>query len=76
MTILHQITHTSRIQDLRFVSLGDREVLLVAGEDKRIAIYEDPSERTNHPAEKGQDQEVIPGSEYRIVRELVGHQNR
>ncbi|KIO17670.1 hypothetical protein M407DRAFT_227773, partial [Tulasnella calospora MUT 4182] len=45
MTLLCQITHTARIQDLRFVSRPggstDSEVLLVAGEDKKVAMYEE-----------------------------------
>ncbi|KAG8898505.1 hypothetical protein FRB99_007393 [Tulasnella sp. 403] len=43
MTLLHQITHSSRVQDILFVSRpsSDSEVLLVAAENKKIAAYEE-----------------------------------
>ena len=63
MSLLHTITHRSRVQDVRFVSRlkGDGELLLVAAEDKKVTIYD----------MSGAESTSIP-----IVAELVGHTNR
>lgn len=64
MALLKTITHSSRVHDLRFCKCegdGDKELLLVAGEDKKVVIY-DPA---------GGDDISLP-----VVGALVGHQNR
>jgi len=64
MSLMQTITHTSRVHDLRFCKCeGDenREFLLVAGEDKKVVVYDTA----------GGDDTSLP-----IVGELVGHQNR
>jgi len=64
MTLLKTITHSSRVHDLRFCKCegdGDKEFLLVAGEDKKVVIYD----------MAGGDDISLP-----VVGTLVGHQNR
>ncbi|PPQ65173.1 hypothetical protein CVT24_011036 [Panaeolus cyanescens] len=73
MDVLHSISHTSRIHDVKFVlpvgvestdSPSTSELLLVGAEDKKTTVYEihtSADERTKKP---------------RVVAELVGHTNR
>lgn len=72
MSLLHTITHGSRIQDVLFcqrvtdsaASIDDddsSELLLIAAEDKKVTIYDSSSK----------DSTSLP-----IVGYLVGHQNR
>lgn len=63
MTILHTITHPSRIHDIRFTKRvnGEGELLLVAAENKLVTIYDVPS---------------IPEQPPTVICELFGHQNR
>ncbi|KZS94471.1 WD40 repeat-like protein [Sistotremastrum niveocremeum HHB9708] len=62
MALLHTITHPSRLHDLRFHILSqDREVLLVAAEDKKVTAYALPSDTKQPPT---------------IVAEFIGHTNR
>lgn len=64
MALLKTVTHSSRVHDLCFCKCGgdgDKEVLLVAGEDKKVVIYD----------MAGGDDTTLP-----IVGALVGHQNR
>ncbi|KAI0343342.1 WD40 repeat-like protein [Trametopsis cervina] len=63
MELLHTITHPSRIHDIKFCKhvSGDGEVLLVAGEDKKVAVYNVPSD---------------PEQPLHVIAEMVGHENR
>ncbi|CCM02642.1 uncharacterized protein FIBRA_04746 [Fibroporia radiculosa] len=63
MTLLHSITHPSRLHDVRFCRrvVGNGEVLLVAAEDKKVSVYDVSSDKT-----------VIPN----IIAEMIGHTNR
>lgn len=63
MALLHSITHTSRIHDVKFCKrvIGEGEVLLVAAEDKKVSIYDVPSDREKVPT---------------IIAEMIGHENR
>ncbi|PCH44568.1 WD40 repeat-like protein [Wolfiporia cocos MD-104 SS10] len=63
MTLLHTITHPSRLHDVKFCKrvVGNGEVLLVAAEDKKLSVYDLPSDRT-----------IVPP----VVAEMVGHTNR
>jgi len=63
MTLLHTITHPSRLHNVKFCKrvVGDGEVLLVAAEDKKLSIYDIPSDRTEVPT---------------VIAEMVGHANR
>ncbi|KLO19291.1 WD40 repeat-like protein [Schizopora paradoxa] len=64
MALQRTITHSSRVHDLCFCKRaddGDKEVLLVAGEDKKVVIYD----------MSGGDETTLP-----VVGSLVGHQNR
>ncbi|THG98769.1 hypothetical protein EW026_g3486 [Hermanssonia centrifuga] len=61
--LLHTITHPSRIHDVKFCkrAIGEGEVLLVAAEDKKVSVYDLPSDRTQVPT---------------VVAEMIGHTNR
>lgn len=63
LSLLHTIAHPSRVHDVKFVMRpdGEGEVLLVAGEDKKIVAY-DISTEANRPP--------------RPVASFVGHSNR
>lgn len=63
MKLIHTITHPSRIQDIHFTNsaTGEGELLLVAAEDKKVTIYDIPSDPEHPPS---------------VMGELVGHQNR
>lgn len=63
MTLIHTLQHPSRIHDLKFTKRveGTGELLLVAAEDKKVAIYLVPADRTEAP---------------KIIAHLVGHENR
>ncbi|KAF8579944.1 WD40 repeat-like protein [Ramaria rubella] len=65
MALLHTITHTSRVHDVKFFRPveveGQPEFLLVAAEDKKVTVYELSS-----------DVDIPP----KIIAELVGHTNR
>lgn len=64
MALQKTITHSSRVHDLCFCKCaadGDREILLVAGEDKKVIIYD----------MNGGDDTSLP-----VIGSLVGHQNR
>ncbi|KAF9819344.1 hypothetical protein IEO21_02232 [Rhodonia placenta] len=63
MSLLHTITHPSRLHSVRFCKrvVGDGEVLLVAAEDKKVSVYDIPFDVMSTPT---------------IVAEMVGHTNR
>ncbi|KZT00579.1 WD40 repeat-like protein [Laetiporus sulphureus 93-53] len=63
MELLHTIIHPSRLHAVRFCKrvVGEGEVLLVAAEDKKVSVYDIPSDRTVTPS---------------IIAEMVGHSNR
>lgn len=63
MDLLHIIHHPSRLHDVRFCKRvnGEGELLLVAAEDKKVSIYDLPS-----------DLDKVPS----IIAEMVGHSNR
>lgn len=81
MTLLCQITHTARIQDLRFVAQPGHspgsEALLVAGEDKKVAVYEEGKPETTA---NGDNTEKVESSSqsitYKVVGHFVGHDSR
>lgn len=90
MALIQSIEHPSRVHDVRFSARpdGEGEVLLVAGEDKKISVYElheispDNVQTTSKIAsdeDKGEEAEVevdTPTSQYAIVAEFIGHENR
>ena len=63
MELLHTITHPSRLHDLKFCKRvdGSGEVLLAAAEDKKLSIYDIPTDHNAPPL---------------IVAEMIGHANR
>ncbi|KAH9839727.1 WD40-repeat-containing domain protein [Rhodofomes roseus] len=63
MKLRHIIHHPSRLHDVKFCKRvnGEGEVLLVAAEDKKVSIYDLPS-----------DPETTPS----IIAEMIGHSNR
>lgn len=63
MKSLHTIIHPSRLHDVKFCRrvLGKGEVLLVAAEDKKLSVYDVPSEPEGVPT---------------VIAEMVGHSNR
>ncbi|KAI0730841.1 WD40-repeat-containing domain protein [Earliella scabrosa] len=63
MDLLHSITHTSRLHDIKFCKrvVGEGELLLAGAEDKKLSIYEVPKDRTKPPT---------------IIAEMAGHANR
>ena len=63
MTLLHALTHPSRLQDVKFCKRvnGKGDILLAAAEDKKVSIYDIPPEKEEPPT---------------IIAELVGHNNR
>ena len=63
MNLRHIIHHPSRLHDVEFCKRvdGEGEVLLVAAEDKKVSIYDLPSDPDQAPS---------------IVAEMVGHTNR
>lgn len=63
MTLLHTLIHPSRLHDIKFCRRvgGTGEVLLAAGEDKKLSIYDIPPEKERPP---------------RIIAEMIGHSNR
>ncbi|CCO30449.1 hypothetical protein BN14_04478 [Rhizoctonia solani AG-1 IB] len=63
MTLLHTITHPSRVHDIKFWASGDepaQEFLLVAAEDQLVTVYQISYEEQNT----------------RIIGKFVGHSNR
>ncbi|KAF8605791.1 WD40 repeat-like protein [Ceratobasidium sp. AG-I] len=60
MTMLDTITHPSRIHDLKFCRSAERDILLVAGEDKLVIAYEIGAEEQTT----------------KIVAKFGGHENR
>ena len=63
MNLRHIIHHPSRLHDVKFCKRvdGDGELMLVAAEDKKVSIYDLPS-----------DPDIAPS----IIAEMVGHSNR
>ncbi|KAH9926918.1 WD40-repeat-containing domain protein [Fomitopsis serialis] len=63
MQLRHIINHPSRLHDVKFCKRvnGEGEVLLVAAEDKKVSIYDLPSDPEKAPS---------------IIAEMVGHSNR
>ncbi|GJE93253.1 WD40 repeat-like protein [Phanerochaete sordida] len=63
MEMIHTIQHASRIHDVKFTKRveGDGELLLVAAEDKKVTVYDIPTDRTQAPA---------------AISYFVGHENR
>lgn len=80
MTLLCQITHTARIQDLHFVSLPgnstDSEVLLVAGEDKKVAVYEEGNPNTTANGDNVEAENGVQTTTYKVIGHFVGHDSR
>ena len=63
MTLIHTITHPSRLHDIKFWKRRNEssEILFAASEDKETSLYE-----------VTEDSEKVP----RIFAEMVGHSNR
>ena len=63
LALLHNITHPSRIQDVKFVQHPETndEILLVGAEDKKLSVYVVPSDTSEIPY---------------VIAEMVGHTNR
>ncbi|TFK29589.1 WD40 repeat-like protein [Coprinopsis marcescibilis] len=63
MDLLHTIEHPSRLHDVQFCKTvkGDKEVLLAAGENKKLSIYTVPKDVSEEP---------------KIFAEMIGHGNR
>jgi len=63
LAMLHTVTHPSRVHDVKFIKhpTTEEELLLVAGEDKKLSIYIIPSDPSQAP---------------RIIAHMVGHSNR
>ena len=64
MTLLHNITHPSRLHDVKFTpraSGGEGDLLLAGAEDKKLTVYQVSS-----------DPETPP----RVIAELIGHDRR
>ena len=63
MELLHTITHSSCLHDIRFCKRveGDGELLLAGAEDKKLSVYDVPKDRTKPP---------------NVIAEMVGHTNR
>jgi protein MAK11 len=63
MTLLHTLTHPSRLHDLSFTPRvsGEGELLLAAAEDKKTSIYD-----------LYEDTEKAP----EIIATMIGHTNR
>src|SRR4051812_19728488 len=63
MTLLHAITHPSRLHDVKFCRLpnGTDEVILAAAEDKKLSVYNIPEDKDKSP---------------RVISEMIGHSNR
>lgn len=63
MALLHTITHSSRLHDVKFCknSSGPEEYLLVAAEDKKLSVYQNVTTKDATPV---------------IVAEMIGHTNR
>lgn len=40
MEMVRSIKHTARVHDVLFIRQGERELMLVAAEDKRVAVYD------------------------------------
>jgi len=92
MTLIQTIPHPSRIHDFAFclrshASSPDDELLLVAAEDKKISVYMcqpsvDASPKPSNDESNPSDTDILPDAErddksqYCIVAELVGHENR
>lgn len=77
MSLLHNITHPSRLHDLKFCkNATGKEVLLVAAEDKKVSVYDFlplPSEGKDVTAG---EETVNKGIPPKVVAEMVGHENR
>ncbi|KIK63233.1 hypothetical protein GYMLUDRAFT_41562 [Collybiopsis luxurians FD-317 M1] len=74
MSLLYSISHPSRLHDIRFckpIASDERELLLVAAEDKKVSVYSSLPGR-HHPT-AGRDTE---GAEPKLVAVMVGHENR
>ncbi|KAF8630537.1 hypothetical protein AX15_002858 [Amanita polypyramis BW_CC] len=63
MNLLHTISHSSRLHDVKFSSraTGQGEILLAGAEDKKLSIYAISPDPTAPP---------------RIIAELLGHERR
>ena len=63
MSLLHSLKHPSRIHDVKFCQRveGNGDILLVAAEDKKLSIYDIPSDTEQQPV---------------IIAEMIGHSNR
>ena len=60
MTMLETITHPSRIHDLKFWKSAERDIVLVAGEDRLVIAYEIGAEKQTT----------------KMVAKFGGHENR
>ncbi|KAJ4476186.1 WD40-repeat-containing domain protein [Lentinula aciculospora] len=75
MSLLHSITHPSRLHDIKFYNRNNQEgqVLLASAEDKKISVYDFlPLPNGTDSAENGKSKKYSP----RIIAEIVGHENR
>ncbi|CAL1714478.1 unnamed protein product [Somion occarium] len=63
MDLLHTIIHPSRLHDVKFCKRvnGEGEVLFAAAEDKKLSVYDVPSDEDTPPT---------------VIAELIGHTNR
>lgn len=65
MTLLYTITHSSRVQDVKFFlpdgNKGKTELLMVAAEDKKVTVYYLPK---------------VGETETQVIAQLIGHNNR
>ena len=79
MSLVHSISHPSRLHDIRFckpIASHEREILLVAAEDKKVSVYTSLPGR-HHPTagyeSEGADE---AGAGPKLVAVMVGHENR
>ena len=63
MSLLHTLTHGSRVHDVRFFAEEESKYLLVAAEDGKVTFYSLPS--------GPQDDASLP-----TIAQAVGHENR
>jgi protein MAK11 len=72
MTLLHNITHPSRLHDVKFASRppsssggegggGGGDLLLAGAEDKKLTVYQDYPDPQTPP---------------QVIAELIGHERR
>lgn len=84
MVILTSIDHTSRIHEVRFIKHpvhpSTDDLIFIAAEDRKISVYE----LRHHPVEAAAnqstpeegDEQPKSTSQYVLIAELIGHENR